>query len=341
MKKRSNLLGRWMAAWVSVGYLLCGGICVAEDKPKAAPSREQSQEAEEEESEEMSYVLFLSKTRTLTREGIIKTLQKAWDLDAERLAKFTVTADPELEGDWIVRSKNMTLHLQCLPEPWLEDQATIIEDSDDLRMRAMLRNVTAHLSIRLERNFVSTRQEEIARELAARLMGSFVDAKDTLAIFDDETGDFNYISDEVVAALAGAEPQEAFEIEVAPPVIAVDGKSPAYQSAVAEAKRRWPEFSKEFRDHGTERGPFMVKCGFINSENRSEFMWCEVVSIHGMKLVGVLKNEPLDQPNLNKGDQLTLSLTTMVDWLYPDVDGNNIGGFTLDVVKQAQRETKP
>lgn len=309
----------------------CVGVSLVWAQPPAHgpvfPQDHLVAEAEETDAGSFSYALFLKAQRKLTRADVEAAMIKTWQLDKESVGKIKLT---ETASEFTIRFQGASFLIKTEQRPWLEDQKQIIDESSDRHMNAMLRQVTSNLSITVEGPFKSDQALDLANENAVRLLSGFIDLKDTLAIYDDDTGDFNYINQEVVDAMRADDPLSAFTIEVIPPVGNDNLKTPAYLAAVAEAKRRWPEFAKNFRDHGTTRGPFIVKAKFTSGE-QSEFLWMEVMGVMPGKITGVLKTSPTKLPMGLEGDQVTVPLTEMVDWVYPDEEGEKVGAFTLDV----------
>lgn len=297
-------------------------------KPAAKNAAEPADPAEEEaEVTEFDSALFLKRPRKLTKEMLVQAAAKGWELEEADAAKLKISATAKSGS---IRYQGVTFEVTSEAEPWLEDQDQIIKETSDRQMRAMLRRVTSHLAIRIQNKFKTEDDLEVARENQIRLLGALVNPADTLAIYDDDTGDFNYIDEEVMEAIAGDDPYSAFEINVAPGAEQIEAESPAHQAAVAEAKRRWPEFAKAFRDFGEELGPYLVKATFGEGPQQ-ERLWCEMISLRPGKIIAVLRNDSTHQPNLTKGEQVQFPVDQLLDWTYPSEEGDLIGAFTLDL----------
>ena len=331
--KRPSKISLPLCCWILCSLMPLTSALLAEDAPEKSPSTE---EAKEDEPEVLSFVLFLKQPRKLSKQGIVAAVTKAWMLTPEAAGKLDLSRKDE---NFLLRHENLEFLIEATSEPWLEDQPQVIEASTDLRMKDMLRRVKGHLAISVENQFNSEDERDAAVTNCLHLLAAFIDFSDTLAIYDDESGDFNYVNDEVRATLAGDDPLTSFEIEVAPPVTQIDSNDPAMQAAIAEARRRWPEFAKNFRDYSDSRGPYLVKSGF-GKAGEQEYMWSEVLEIRSGTISAILKNEPLHQPKLSLGDKVAIPLSTLGDWVYPDDEGAKIGAFTMDVV-QAAAENQP
>ncbi len=327
MRRRPN--------WLSPVRILCGCLllgCIAPviAAPEDDPQEPAAEEPAEEEATEFNCALFLKRPRKLTKEMLVQAAAKAWEMeegDAGKL-KISVTAKAGT-----IRYQGVTFEVKSEATPWLEDQTQIIKETTDRQMRAMLRRVTSHLSITIQNKFKDDDDLGLAQENQVRLLGALVDPADTLAIYDDDTGDFNYIDDEVMEAIAGEDPHSAFDISVAPPPEKLAVESPVHQAAVAEAKRRWPEFAKAFRDFGEERGPYLVKASFGEGQ-KQELLWCELISLRPGKIIAVLKHDPTYLPDLAKGEQVEFPLSQLTDWTYPSEEGDIMGAFTVDLPAQ-------
>lgn len=313
MTRPSNALA-WLTS-VLVCVLGWWPVAAADDPP------------EEDEPDTFSFVLFLKEPRTLTRQSLATAIAKAWKLEPAAASKLKFTGG---DGEWTVRYEKIDYSVESADTPWLEDQEEVIAESTDNRMRGMLRRVTGYVAITIENDFDSDDELDAALANVLKLLCALIRPEDTLAIFDDDTGDFNYIGSEVTESLRGDDPLSAFEIEVPPPADAGDAKKPAFVPAVMEAKRRWPEFAKAFRDHGEKCGPFMVRAA-MGSDTRLAHAWCEVTNISGGKISGVIKSTPDSQSKFTEGQNVALPLTSLVDWIYPNEDDERIGAFTLDL----------
>lgn len=313
MTRPSNSLA-WLTS-VLLSVLGWWPVAAADDPP------------EEDQPATFSFVLFLKAPRPLTKQSLSTAITKAWKLEPATASKIKFTGG---DGEWIVRHQGIDYSVESADTPWLDDQEDVIAESTDHRMRGMLRRVTSYVAITLENSFNSDDELDAAVASALKLLCELIRPEDTLAIYDDDTGDFNYIGPEVTESLLGDDPLGAFEAEVPPPAVVGDAKKPAFAPAEREAKRRWPEFSKAFRDHGAERGPFMIRAS-LGSEARPVHLWCEVSGISGGKISGVIKGNPDPQSKFAEGENVALPLASLTDWIYPDDEGERIGAFTLDL----------
>ncbi len=300
----------WRLSWLSC--LLCAWLCAASAEPADEPDKPQ----------DFSYALFLQRPRPLTQDMLVQAAARAWELELPAAQKLKISVSA---GTGKVRFQGVTFQITMEGTPWLHDQNDFIQATPDRQMRAMLRLVKAHLAVTIANKFKSDEARDDATDHQLRLAAALIDKADTLAIYDDDTGDFNYPDDEVLAALTGEDPHSAFEIAIppAPPT----ANSPALQAATAEAKRRWPEFAKSFRDFSDTRGPYLIQAIFP-AETPPTWHWCELVNIQAGKITAILRSP--SQPRLTKGEQIEFPLQDLTDWTYPNEDGERIGAWTVD-----------
>jgi uncharacterized protein YegJ (DUF2314 family) len=107
---------------------------------------------------------------------------------------------------------------------------------------------------------------------------------------------------------------------------------PAMKTAVAEARRRLPEFENLFtRRSAAADKPYIVKAPFTSGDEK-EFIWVSVESIKGEAFEGRLLNQPLRLPDFEERQQVTVNRHDIIDWLCPDENGNALGGWTQAVL---------
>jgi uncharacterized protein YegJ (DUF2314 family) len=101
------------------------------------------------------------------------------------------------------------------------------------------------------------------------------------------------------------------------------------QAAVAEARRRWPEFVAAFEQRRAGQ-LFAVKAP-ITDGNNTEFMWAAVTAIEGDLVLGTLENEPVDLKNFRYGGRVRIPSIDLNDWIISEGDSHR-GGFTINVL---------
>src|SRR5207248_9378684 len=124
------------------------------------------------------------------------------------------------------------------------------------------------------------------------------------------------------------------------PVVYVAADNPRMKAAVAEARRRWPEFIAAFEGRhrvarGASDGVFSAKAAFRDGE-REEFMWVKVTAIENDVVFGTLDNEPGVVKNVRLGQRVKFPLSELNDWIYRQ--GKDLRGvFTIAAVRAAQQ----
>lgn len=118
-------------------------------------------------------------------------------------------------------------------------------------------------------------------------------------------------------------------------VVNINSENAKMEAAIARAQNELPQFIATLRKPPKGASQFMVKKFFEAANGApSEGMWVEVQGYDRGEFSGVLINEPLDVPNLKKGDSLKVKEADVIDWgYYPEV-GDLVGGYTNKVVEE-------
>lgn len=98
---------------------------------------------------------------------------------------------------------------------------------------------------------------------------------------------------------------------------------PAMAAAREEARKRWPEFVKAFRER--EGKDFVVKAPITRGEV-TEHIWIIVVFEDDKRVGGRLANEPFELAGLKLGSAVEVSLDVIDDWHFTH-GGKSRGGF--------------
>jgi uncharacterized protein YegJ (DUF2314 family) len=112
--------------------------------------------------------------------------------------------------------------------------------------------------------------------------------------------------------------------------IKADSEKGDAQTAVAEARRRWPEFVHAFA-HRRPDQQFAIKKRFDDGKI-AEHMWATVSAISGSTVYGQLNNKPNRIKSLKFGDKVTFPESEVEDWIYTD-GPNKIGEFHAKVAQ--------
>ena len=159
---------------------------------------------------------------------------------------------------------------------------------------------------------------QLLGKLAAELAGD-----DCLAVHATESRRLVAFDDGVLKALR----DDARPLLGPDRLVLVKDDDAEMAAAVAEAKRRWPEFLSAWKNR-TPQGRFDVKASFADTPGGAgELMWVGVQSIDGENVGGMLKNQPHNLKTIKSGDAVTVSAKEVVDFAYTD-RSENVGGFT-------------
>ena len=116
------------------------------------------------------------------------------------------------------------------------------------------------------------------------------------------------------------------------------GNDPRFDQAIAEAKRRWPEFLDLYgrRQFGQK---FFVKAKFMDGYS-NDLVWVYVDLIDGIKgdvITGTVDSEPVSVGNVRVGSSVKVNKGSVVDWLW-EGGTDRRGGFIERVMNQIEAE---
>ena len=289
----------------------------------------------------LSVVLLQKKLPTLSEKSVAGLIQKAWKKnvsvgdDAQKDAKdFVVKGGP----GFVIQCQDTLCMVILATKPYIEADA--LEEVAELRTRKMLQEHKAWLSLDLMGNIREKPAEEQDAEMTRiiRLAAEIVD-KNTVGVLLPSENIVLPISEEVLAAMKGADALKALRKSSNAAVVGAAGDDPEMLAATAEARRTWPEFVKAFAQKPVSSESFSAKFPF-DAPDQKEFMWVEVLSIQGDTVVGRLGNDPVWVKDLKLGDEVTMKVSQLSDWMYLK-DGEIVGGYTVKVLMDKQtREEK-
>lgn len=124
-------------------------------------------------------------------------------------------------------------------------------------------------------------------------------------------------------------------------VVNVDTDDPRMVAARQEAIRRWPEFVAAFHSRKREL-QYAVKAPFKDAAGEVEYMWIAARRVTRDEVVGLLANDPILDVGLKSGDQASIKVGDVYDWIVTDENGKiHLGGFQSAVLRQIQEEKRP
>lgn len=182
-------------------------------------------------------------------------------------------------------------------------------------------------------------QTEIQSAEAYRIIGKLLASMagpDCLAIYSPGLQRCNEFDPSLIEALAGPDPLSLFDEPTFEPIIEISDNDPRMEAAVAEATRRWPEFVEAFETRSEPLSDqYLIKAEFREAGN-CEYMWVAVTDVIGSEIRGTLMNDPHELMEIHRGSSVRIEIDRLNDWIYPTHEGAHVGGFTLDVLADAE-----
>lgn len=92
---------------------------------------------------------------------------------------------------------------------------------------------------------------------------------------------------------------------------------------------------------GLQPGEYiLVKAPFTTRSGSNEWMWVEVARWNGDAIEGLLKNEPVEVPNLHAGQMVKVSQAKVFDYMRRYADGREEGNETSKIIARMQNPKK-
>ncbi len=221
-----------------------------------------------------------------------------------------------------------TIH--CFDEPYFEDPEDIAGAVPELRAQQAIAQHRAWLSVDLIHWMGENQDQEEAYRLIGKLLAELAD-ENCLAVLDPVEGRIFVYDPETERKLRSDNPLHELQELYYAPIATIDGDNEDMKAAVAEARRRWPEFVASFENRSNnDDTPFLIKAPFSRGEF-TEYMWVKVTGIEHQVVYGELGNEPANIRGLHEGDRVRVREDDINDWMCV-IHGKPLGGFTLKVL---------
>ena len=272
----------------------------------------------------ISLVLLLSEPRYLDATLLSKLVQRAWQANA-------ITIDGK-SSSFKIDADGRSFTIQNVDSPYFDHPQKVAAEMRELRLREVVVQHRAWLSV----EFVETHhREEPSKiyQLIGRLISELCDS-DCLAVLAPATGAINVYDDEIREGLCHKNPAELLNNFIHAPVVTISPADPRMRQAVAEAKKRWPEFVSAFERRSGDQH-FSIRAPFGDGQH-TEFMWVGVTAIENDMIYGKLGNEPLHVRGMNAGETVKVRVGDMNDWMFTEGKAMR-GGFTIEAIRQAER----
>ena len=308
------------------------------------PSRDADADGEANDQPMLSLALLLREPMFLDATIIARIASQAWDADIRPSSDDSSVSE---DGDGLViGSDEISLYMLACGDrgmfmvhnrnvPYFEDVEAVAADCPELRARAAILEHTAWVAMDLMH---VGNEDPTAKPHAYRLIGRFLaelaDESLCLAVIEPQQGMLYPYDPETERKLLSDDPVNALREQFYSPIL--QAREEDLAAAVAEARRRWPEFVTAFENR-TDGGPgFLIKAPFGSGEN-VEFMWVEVTALEGDIILGTLMNHPHAIPQLHEGDRVRVDVADLNDWLCV-VDRQAVGAFTQAALDAGSRQ---
>jgi uncharacterized protein YegJ (DUF2314 family) len=336
-------LGRELYQWWRIRSSPPGASLVPDDAPDASPDP-----AETEDPPVRSLVFLLESPREISGDLWIRHLGESLGIDLLSKEKDATSfvmpmPHPELtpQGDdcYMLKIPEGVFWIFHVKRPYVDDPAAWAAKVSDQRLREAFAAHQAWISVDLltwlDGKPDPVRIYGMIGKILAALAGP-----DVLVLYSPELGRANEFDPILLPRLTGGDPLALFEDPTFAPVLHARTDDEQMEAAVAEARRRWPEFAALFesRDPASER-PFIVKAPFTSGDN-TEHMWVVVTAIRGDAIRGTLANHPHHLLDYHEGQEVTVDAATLTDWLCADANDAPLGGWTQKVLNAQNRRSK-
>lgn len=239
---------------------------------------------------------------------------------------------------FFVQFDGFLFKIDTIPEPFFSDKEGAANSLGELRASKAVREHDAYIHISL-----MMAPEGADDDTQARLVGKMAAglgwSEGTLAVFCPEISQVRVWEKSLRKMLRQAHPLTAFRDYVPStkkePVFAVDPSHPLMKAAVAEAKRRFPEFAAALARRGAD-DLFLVKVPFKDGDNL-EHMWVEVTAFADGVFEGKLINEPVELKRFKKGARVRLKQGLVEDWMFKGERGLE-GNFIEAAMRRIMEE---
>jgi uncharacterized protein YegJ (DUF2314 family) len=287
----------------------------------------------------LSIVVLLKGPKYLDASLIATAARRAWkadlgDGDVEGRDGFVVG----VEISYMVMNQGRMALVNNFPSPYVPDANNVAAGIVDGRLSRLLAAHQTWFScdaLGVERDTPAEDIQDWYRYLG-KLCAELLD-DDCLAVYLPDSDRLFECDATTAARLRAGDVPAALDDGRQSPVIHIPDDDPRMVAAVAEARRRWPEFVAAFE---TQTGRnFSAKIP-ITREGHTEFIWLDVTALEHNIVYGALGNEPMNLPGLKLGSRVKAKVQKVNDWCYMDHAGDLIGGFTVKVLEDVMKGVK-
>ena len=130
------------------------------------------------------------------------------------------------------------------------------------------------------------------------------------------------------------------------PVFYADGEDEAMLKTFEQARKSFRYFWRELYWERLRIAPALsfacVKVAFsqeLNGSTEVEHMWVNDIYFDGERVCGVLVNDPNVLSNVKNGEQVSVPLEQISDWMFA-IEGKTYGGFSVQAMRKAMSESE-
>lgn len=293
--------------------------------------------SDEDEGPEHSLVFLLRSPLYLDASILGQIASRAYGVtfnDGDDCECFVVGKE---NAPYVMRVQDALFLVHHWARPYFDDPGAVADDFRELRRANAVREHGAWFSVDFVRASSALPDDKIL-DAIGRLLAEVaaLDGAEILAVCHPSSRRIEPWEPELREKLASGDPLSVFG-NAQVPVIQVASDSPAMIAAVAEARRRWPEFLAAYQA-AADKDPFSVKAP-VTEGGRTEFIWINVKAIAGDDIHGFLANDPVALGDLKLGSFVTVRVSELNDWVCPDPakPDHPLGLFTVKAVSEAAR----
>lgn len=288
----------------------------------------------------VSLVLLLKQPRYLEAKVLAEILRSAWGMtfstaEPDNDASDTGAAQPWIVGEspvFMVNTGTSMFIVHNHAKLYFDEVDDLASRVPELRQRTILLEHRAWLSV-----------DAMAVEGEAETASAYAKISRALAEFADDSvlGLYQPATNRLTAWEPALETRlrkgenltELFTVNQVP-VVEVQEDDPRMKAAVAEARRRFPEFRAAFQARKVG-GHYAVKAPITRNDN-TEYIWMEVIGLEPEYIHGTLANDPVQLGGLKMGDRVEVPIAELNDWMCLDADNEEPRGmFTVKIVSAA------
>lgn len=107
------------------------------------------------------------------------------------------------------------------------------------------------------------------------------------------------------------------------------------KKASEKARTHLPGIKKKIKVGLAPGEYYLVKAPFKTPSGDNEWMWVEIISWENEKtLTGLLKNQPYHIPTLKAGEEVTINISDIFDYIHKLPDGSSVGNETGALIQK-------